>query len=104
MSVLIEIKRLALLGLVEFTEKALDEMETDGLRDIDILESLVSAKKIDKVLRSRSDTRRLRDEKLYVIKSRNFAGTLIYTKGKILKEAEGDRFYILVSSKVAFDT
>jgi hypothetical protein len=39
--------------------------------------------------------------KLYVIKSFSFSGTLIYTKGAIVREAGQEVFYILVSAKIA---
>ena len=104
MDVLVRIKRLALFGRVEFTEKALDELETDGLRASEVIESLVTAQSIFKVIRSRSRFRRLKNEKLYVIKSISFSGTPIYTKGTFVREASGYVFYILVFSKiVTFD-
>ena len=37
----------------------------------------------------------------FVITSFNFGGTYIYTKGTIVPHAEGDVFYVLVSSKIA---
>ncbi len=101
MDVLLQIKRLALFGRVEFTEKALLELEVDGLQESEVVESLVNAQRIDKVIRSRSRWRRSSHEKLYVIKSLSYGGTFIYTKGTILHHAEGDVFYILVSSKIA---
>jgi len=101
MDVLLRIKRLAFCGRVEFTAKAFDEIEADGLRASDVIESLLNAQSIAKVLRSTSRFRRLKGEKLYVIKSFSFGGTLIYTKGAIVREPEGEVFYILVSSKIA---
>ncbi len=101
MDVLFEIKRLALFGRVEFTEKALLELEEDGLLESEVIESLVNAQRIDKVIRSRSRSRRSSHEKLYVIKSISYDGTYIYTKGTIVHYAEGDVFYVLVSSKIA---
>lgn len=101
MDVLLQIKRLALFGRVEFTEKALLELEVDGLQESEVIESLVNAQRIDKVIRSRSRWRRTPHEKLYVIKSLSYGGTYIYTKGTVVRLAEGDVFYILVSSKIA---
>ena len=43
MDVLLRIKRLALFGRVEFTEKALFELELDGLQEDEVIESLVNA-------------------------------------------------------------
>jgi hypothetical protein len=101
MDVLFQIKRLALFGRVEFTAKALLELEVDALTGDEVIESRVNAQRIDKVVRSRSRLRRSAHEKLYVIKSLSYGGTYIYTKGTILRHAEGDVFYILVSSKIA---
>jgi hypothetical protein len=99
MDVLHYIKRLVISGSVEFTQKALDEMEVDGLTPHDVLESIVNAKRITKTLRSTSVARRSSGERLYVIKSFNYEGTLIYTKGSIIREEGFETFYILVSAK-----
>lgn len=101
MDVLLQIKRLALFGRVEFTEKARLEIESDDLNEDEVVESLVNAQRIDKVIRSRSRSRRSSHEKLYIIKSLSYRGTYIYTKGTIVRHEEGDVFYILVSSKIA---
>lgn len=101
MDVLLRIKRLAMRGQVRFTEKARDEMESAGLNANDVVESIVNAQAISKTIRSRSGVRRHGSEKLYVIKSFNFEGTLIYTKGTIVREAKREVFYILVSAKIA---
>ncbi len=101
MEVLLQIKRLVLRGQVRFTEKARVEMERDGLRSSDVIESIVNAQTIDKTLRSRSRARRHGGEKLYVIKSFSYDGTLIYTKGAIVREKSRAVFYIFVSAKIA---
>jgi len=101
MDVLQRIKRLVFEGRVEFTEKALDEIEAGGLRKSHVVQSLLNAQMITKVLRSTSRFRRLKGDKLYVIKSFDFQGTLIYTKGAIVREPEGEVFYVLVSSKIS---
>lgn len=98
---LVRIKRLVIRGSVRFTEKARDEMEVDALTAEQVLESVVNAQAIAKVLRSRSPTRRVTGERLYVIKSFTYDGTLVYTKGAIVREAGQETFYIFVSSKVA---
>lgn len=100
MDPLLQIKRLVLSRAVEFTAKALDEIEADDLNARDVLESIVNAQRIFKVLKSRSRFRRYAREKLYVIKSFSFDGTLIYTKGAIVNESGRKTFYILVSAKI----
>lgn len=101
MDVLVRIKRLVIRGEVRFTEKARDEMERDGLTAEDVIEAVVNAQAISKTLRSRSPARRHSGEKLYVITSFSYTGTLIYTKGTIVREDGRETFYIFISSKVA---
>jgi len=101
MDALLRIKRLVLRGDVRFTEKARDEMDRDGLRTSDVIESIVNAQTIGKTLRSRSRSRRHAGEMLYVIKSFSYDGTLIYTKGTIVREEDRETFYVFVSAKVA---
>jgi len=101
MDALLRIKRLVLRGDVRFTEKARDEMDRDGLSTGEVIESIVNAQSIDKTLRSRSRSRRHTSEKLYVIKSFSYDGTLIYTKGTIVREEDREMFYVFVSAKVA---
>jgi len=40
-------------------------------------------------------------ERLYVIKGFTYGGTLIYTKGKIARQAGREIFYVFVSAKIA---
>ncbi|HNQ22637.1 MAG TPA: hypothetical protein PKK06_06035 [Phycisphaerae bacterium] len=101
MDVLLQIKRLVLRGWIRFTEKARDEMEADGLTAGDVIESIANAQAIAKTLRSRSRAKRHTSEKLYVIKSFSYNGTLIYTKGAIVRQAEQEVFYVFVSAKIA---
>lgn len=101
MDTLARIKRLVLRGAVEFTTKASHEMEPDDLTVDDVIESVMNAQRIDKVLRSRSPNRRSAGEKLYVIKSSTYSGTLVYTKGTIVQEEDRATFYIFISSKFA---
>jgi hypothetical protein len=101
MDTLLQIKRMVARGHVRFTDKARHEMEVDGLDAPEIVESILNAQTIDKVLRSSSSRRRHSQERLYVIKSFSFSGTLIYTKGAIVREAGQDVFYIFVSAKIA---
>ena len=88
-------------GHVEFTGKALEEQLVDGLTVEDVLESVLNANAIKKVLRSMSSRRSKRHEVLYVIESPSFAGIWIYTKGTIRKRNRQEVFYVFVSSKVS---
>ena len=86
MDALLRIKRLAVARQVQFTLKAEEERLRDGLSIEDILESIVNANAIKKVLRSRSRERTLAREHLYVIESPNFSGLWVYTKGTIRRQ------------------
>lgn len=101
MDILVRIKRLVLDDYFRFTQKALDEMEFDGLQPGNVKEAILNAQTIDKVIRSRSTKKRFSGEKLYVIKSFDYSGTLIYTKGAIAKEEDQEVFYVLISAKIA---
>ena len=76
-------------------------MEADGLGAAEVVESIVNAQAIAKTLRSPSRAKRHPGEKLYVIKSFSYDGTLIYTKGAIVRQAEQEVFYVFVSAKIA---
>ena len=76
-------------------------MDADDLGPTDVVESIVNAQSIDKTIRPKSSKRRRTSERLYVIKSFNYSGTLVYTKGTIAKEEGEDVFYVLISTKVA---
>lgn len=99
MDVLVKIKRLAIARRLRFTFKADLERIGDSLTVEDIVESLVNAPAINKILRSRSPTRLQRQEKLYVIISPTYDGTLVYTKGTIRKIHGIEEYYLLISSK-----
>lgn len=103
MDVLVRIKRLAIRGAIRYTVKALDEMEADEIFPRDVVESIMNATAIAKTLRSRNPARPDAKERLYVIKSPNFDGTPIYTKGKIEQEGGQEYFYVLISAKVDTD-
>ena len=79
--ILVRIKRAVLAGNYAFSENARLEMEFDGLTELDVVESILSAVAISKVLRSTSVQRNRSGERLYVIQSTNLSGLLIYTKG-----------------------
>ncbi|RIK64245.1 MAG: hypothetical protein DCC65_14605 [Planctomycetota bacterium] len=95
---LVAIKRMCQAGRLAFTEKAQIEMLRDGLSRQDVLEAILNADRITKRLRS-SNPQTGRQETLYVISSTTWSGTPVYTKGKISSEPEGDRFYVMISSK-----
>ena len=99
MDILTRIKRLAIAHQIRFTAKAEDERIRDGLSVEDIVESIVNAPAITQVLRSTSPARQERKEKLYVIVSLNYGGTLVYTKGTLRTFHGVEEFYILISSK-----
>ena len=102
MDILSKIKRLVIARQVVFSAKAREERLDGGLSVEDVLESILNAPAINKVLNSTSPFRKNRKEKLYVIISSTFDGKLIYTKGTIRKINKGEDFYILVSSKRSF--
>jgi hypothetical protein len=95
------IKRAVLAGNYAFSEKALLEMEADGLTELDIAESILNAVAIYKTLRSQSPWRPQRTEYLHIIQSTNLDGLMIYSKGKLVEEAGIERYYFLISSKKA---
>ncbi|MCG3130809.1 MAG: hypothetical protein FLDDKLPJ_01582 [Phycisphaerae bacterium] len=74
-------------------------MDADGLTELDVVEAIVNAVAIHKRLRSTSSRRTHRREYLYVIEGTNLGGMAIYTKGKIVRHAEADVYYFLISSK-----
>lgn len=99
--VLVRIKRAVLAGRYAFSEKARRELETDCLTEMDVAESILNAAAIYKTLRSRSRFRAKTREYLYVIQSPNLGGLLIYSKGKLVRQAGTEVYYFLVSSKRA---
>ncbi len=99
--ILVRIKRAVLAGRYAFSEKARMEMEADGITELDVAESITNAVAIYKTLRSRSLFRTHPREYLYVIQSTNLNGLMIYTKGKLVREADTETYYFLISSKKA---
>jgi hypothetical protein len=98
---LIRIKRAVLTGHYAFSEKARVEMEMDSLSELDVAESILNAVAIYKKLRSQGGSQTRSREYLYVIQSTNLEGLMIYTKGKLVREAETETYYFLISSKKA---
>jgi hypothetical protein len=99
--ILVRIKRAVLAGRYVFSEKARIEMEADRLTELDVAESILNAVAIYKTVRSRSPFRTQPTEYLHVIQSTNLDGLMIYTKGKLVREAETETYYFLISSKRA---
>ena len=99
--ILVRIKRAILAGRYAFSEKTRIEMESDGLTEFDVAESIINAVAIYKRLRSRSLRRSSRVEYLYVIQSTNLEGVVVYSKGKLVREHGEDHYYFLVSAKRA---
>ena len=99
MEVLSRIKHLILQGRYRFTRKALGELRMDDLDKVDALEAIINANIIKKTIRSKSPHRAGLRERLYVIEGFTYRGTLIYTKGKITREAGEEVYYVLISSK-----
>jgi hypothetical protein len=97
--VLVRIKRSVLAGRYEFSAKAIDEMEADGLTPLDVAESILNAVAIYKTIRSTSPYRRREREYLYIIQSTTLTGCPIYTKGKLIAEGGVETYYFLVSAK-----
>ena len=88
-------------GNYVFSEKAVIEMEADGLTEYDVVTSILSAPGIYKTIRSRSTYRHHRLEYLHVIVGASSNGLMIYSKGKLAREYDVDVFYLLISSKRA---
>ncbi len=76
-------------------------MERDGLREQDVVESIIFAAAIHKNIRSTSPMREKRREMLHVIIAPDLAGEVMYSKGKFVTEAGVERYYILISAKRA---
>lgn len=96
---LLKIKRLILDGHYHITDKADAEMYADGLTNTDVLEAIMNAHKIDKVMKSTSKGKTHKGEKVYVIQGLTYDNILIYTKGTIKKADGQDILYILISAK-----
>ena len=101
MDVLLRIKRLVAGNCYRLSNKAADELASDGLAPQDAVEAILNAQSIKKTLRSRSDRRNVSGEKLYVIEGFNYDGSLIYTKGAIKREAGQEIYYLFISSKIS---
>jgi hypothetical protein len=96
---LVRIKRLLLAGRYLFSLKAEQELLADDLTAVDVVEAIMNAPAVTKVLRARARRRGGPRERLYVIVGATFDGVLLYTKGAIRRVAGEDTYYFLVSSK-----
>jgi hypothetical protein len=97
--ILLRIKRAVVAGNLDFSEKARMEMLIDQLLDTDVAESILNSTKIEKTIRSTSPRRRRRREYLHIIRSVNYSGVQIYTKGKLVKYGGVETYYLLISAK-----
>ena len=100
MDILVKIKRLILSGNVFFTKKATDEIEKDHLTAELVCESILNAPGISKKIRSTNSAQNTK-EYLYIIIGLTYDDLPIYTKGKIVKSDDQEKFYVLISSKKA---
>lgn len=82
MDLLSRIKRLILADAYAFSRQALDQMDQDGITELDVLESVANAQFV-RTKRSTSVMRRMDRERVCIIESFSFRGILIYTKGAI---------------------
>ncbi|MCP4370173.1 MAG: hypothetical protein GY797_18970 [Deltaproteobacteria bacterium] len=71
------------------------------MTELDVAESILNAVAIYKRIRSKSPLRKEKREYLYIIQSTNLEGLMIYTKGKLVRDAEEETYYFLISSKRA---
>lgn len=101
--ILKRIKRCIITGRIRFTFKAELEMLADNLSRTEVLESILNAQAISKVLRSRAVARKGRAERLYIIQGFTYDNILVYTKGKLQRERGEEVYYILISSKRALE-
>lgn len=74
-------------------------MFADDITADEVVEAVMNAPAITKVLRSRSPKRAVRRERLYVIVGSTYDGLLVYTKGTIRRIAGEETYYFFVSSK-----
>jgi hypothetical protein len=102
MDTLVKIKRLVLAGNVLFTKKAELEIDRDSLTEDLVAEAILNAPGISKTIRSKNPQSGGR-EYLYIIIGLTFDDIPIYTKGKIIKSDDQEKFYVLISSKKSID-
>ena len=100
MDILIKIKRLVLAGNILFTKKAENEIEQDHLSADLVCEAIINAPGIAKKIKSTNPITSKR-EYLYIIIGLTYDDMPIYTKGKIMKVNNEEKFYVLISSKKA---
>lgn len=96
---LTRIKRAVFAGNYRITLKAELEMYADDLDERDVRESILCATEIYKTIRSKTPLHPPRREYLHIIVSPSLDGTLVYTKGKLVREQGMDVYYVFVSAK-----
>jgi hypothetical protein len=74
-------------------------MFADDLTAEEVLEAVINAPAVTKVLRSTSLRRASRHDKLFVIVGTTYEGLLVYTKGAVREIAGEQVYYFFVSSK-----
>ena len=74
------------------------ELDRDNLTEDLVCEAIINAPGISKKLRS-VNPESGQKEYLYVIIGLTFDDTPIYTKGKIIRSDDSEKFYVLISSK-----
>jgi len=95
---LARIKRLAIRRKLIWTGKAELQMAQSGITREDVIEAIINAQfVITKISISRR--RKMRKERVRIIKSFTMDGVYIYTKGVIRKIGGEDYFYIIISAK-----
>lgn len=98
--ILTKIKRLVLAGRVLWTLQAEAQMAVSGLDRQTVIEAILSAQFVE-TKRSRSPQRKVRDERVHVIKSFSFDGVFVYVKGVIRRAGGVEQFYVVISAKRA---
>ena len=96
--ILKKIRRYAYQGRVRFTFQAEVQRLEDGLSEEQVVESLIYAEYVRTKL-SKSQFRRSRRERAYIIESFTLDGVLVYTKGVFRQDDGEERFYLLISAK-----
>lgn len=94
-----KIKQLILKGDYWFTDKALSEMYVSGITKEDVLEAIINAHGINKVLKTTSRGKTHKGERIYVIYGFTYDNILLYTKGTIKITDGEETMYRLISAK-----
>ncbi len=99
---LVRIKRAVLAGHYAFSEKASLELEADVPHRVGYSRIHRQCRSyLQRQFRSQSPYRQHTREYLHIIQSTNLEGLMIYSKGKLVQEADIETYYFLISSKKA---